>query len=134
MANDTRFPIVKVVLEGETSQFNKQNLQRRSSTMRKAPSYVVIAALIALFGLSRKTLAASSDTLVVYANGPSIDQVINSDTTASGQQAHSVYKFVSLDTTYIFLSQITPRSSVTFLGVSVQVGGLTPFLKSQFVM
>ncbi len=85
--------------------------------MRKAPSYVVIAALIAFFGLSRKTLAASSDTLVVYANGPSIDQVINSDTTANGQQAHSVYKFVSLDTTYIFLSQITPRSSVTFLGV-----------------
>ena len=76
----------------------------------------VISAIV-FFGFSKMSLAAVSDTLVVYANGPSIDQVINSDTTASGNQAHSVYKFVSLDTTYIFLSQITPRSSVTFLGV-----------------
>jgi len=61
---------------------------------------------------------ASGDTLVVYASDPNpLDVVIGSDTTASGTQAHSVYKFVSLDTTYIFDATITVKSSVTFLGV-----------------
>ena len=78
---------------------------------------MLVIAVLFFFTLPGKTFAAGSDTLVVYANGPTIDQIINSDTTSSGQQAHSVYELVSLDTTYIFLSQITPRSSVTILGV-----------------
>jgi hypothetical protein len=85
--------------------------------MKRLFVHAAVISLIVFFGLSKRTYAAGSDTLIVYANGPTIDQVINSDTTASGQQAHSVYELVSLDTTYIFLSQITPRSSVTILGV-----------------
>lgn len=64
------------------------------------------------------TSYATGDTLVVYASDPNpLDVVIGSDTTASGTQAHSVYKFVSLDTTYIFDGTITVKSSCTFLGV-----------------
>ncbi|MCL5267436.1 MAG: T9SS type A sorting domain-containing protein [Bacteroidetes bacterium] len=97
--------------------------------MRRLLATAAVITLIVFLGLSSETLAGlraeghfspqagGNDTLVVYANGPTIDQVINSDTTTSGQQAHSVYKLVSLDTTYVFLGQITPRSDVTFLGV-----------------
>ncbi len=84
--------------------------------MKKLLAHAAVISLIVLFGLSKRTFAAGNDTLVVYANGPTIDQVINSDTTSSGHQAHSVYELVSRDTTYIFLSQITPRSNVTFMG------------------
>ncbi|MCL5268950.1 MAG: T9SS type A sorting domain-containing protein [Bacteroidetes bacterium] len=77
----------------------------------------VAIAMTVWFAPARKALAAGNDTLVVYASGPYLDQAINSDTTASGQQAHGVYKLISLDTTYVFLGQITPRSNITVLGV-----------------
>jgi hypothetical protein len=61
--------------------------------------------------------AAPTDTLVVYANGPSIDQVIGSDTTGAGLQAHKVYKLVSLDTTYLWLGPITVKTNFSVIGV-----------------
>ena len=85
--------------------------------MKKLLAEMAVIALVVFFGLSKETFAAGGDTLVVYASGPYLDQVINSDTTLTGQQAHSVYEFVSLDTTYVFLGEISPRSNVTFLGV-----------------
>ncbi len=102
---------------GDRINLINETLQRRSITMKKLLAYSAVISLVVFFGFSKKTFADGSDTLVVYANGPTLDQVINSDTTATGQQAHSVYKLVSLDTTYIFLAATTPRSSVTFLGV-----------------
>lgn len=61
---------------------------------------------------------AQGGTLVVYASDPNpLDVVIGSDTTASGAQAHDVYKFVSLDTTYIFDGTISVKSSCSFVGV-----------------
>ncbi len=75
---------------------------------------VVTGLLLALPG---EVLAGASDTLVVYANGPTLDEVINGDTTATGVQAHSVYKLVSLDTTYIFLGAVLPKSNITVIGV-----------------
>ncbi len=113
-----RLPSLSATLQmgGHINLIN-ETLQRRSNTMKTLLVHAAVISLIVLFGLSSETFAAGNDTLVVYANGPTLDQVINSDTTASGQQAHSVYEFVSLDTTYIFLASITPRSNVTFLGV-----------------
>ena len=77
---------------------------------------LVMAVMVFVLSPS-KILAASGDTLVVYANGASIDQVINGDTTSSGTQAHSVYKLVSLDTTYIFLGPVSVKTSITVVGV-----------------
>ncbi len=85
--------------------------------MRRVFIASLVIAMAVWFVPARKALATGNDTLVVYASGPYLDQVINGDTTSTGQQAHSVYKLVSLDTTYVFLGQITPRSNITVLGV-----------------
>ena len=58
---------------------------------------------------------AQSGTLMVYANGPTIDQVINGDVT-DGVQNHSVYQLVSLDTTYLLDATITSQSSISIIG------------------
>jgi hypothetical protein len=65
---------------------------------------------------SHKKLAGANDTLVVYASGLSLDQLINSDT-AAGMQAHAAYKLVSLDTSYLYLAPITVVSNFTVIGV-----------------
>lgn len=84
--------------------------------MRTAFTAAAVAMVIFLT-LPGNSLAAGNDTLVVYANGPSLDAVINADTTSSGSQAHSVYKLVSLDTTYIYLGPIRVKSNITMIGV-----------------
>ncbi|MDR3626631.1 MAG: hypothetical protein P4L45_07350, partial [Ignavibacteriaceae bacterium] len=85
--------------------------------MRTKIFTAIVVSMIVLFILPVKALAGSNDTLVVYANGANLDDIINSDTTSNSQQAHSVYKLVTLDTTYIYLAQITPKSDITVLGV-----------------
>lgn len=72
--------------------------------------------LIVLFALQTNIFAGEGDTLVVYATDPPLNEVINSDTTAAGDQVHSVYKLVSLDTTYIFLGPVLPNSDITVIG------------------
>lgn len=84
--------------------------------MRGTIAAAVALAAVLLVGPG-KTFASSSDTLVVYASGPSLDQAITSDTTSSGMQAHQVYKLVSLDTTYLWLGPITVKSNFEVLGV-----------------
>jgi hypothetical protein len=78
---------------------------------------VIVIVMVVFFMVPSKILAGGNDTLVVYANGATLDQVINSDTTSNSQQAHSVYKLVSLDTSYIYLGQVLPKSNITVLGV-----------------
>lgn len=86
--------------------------------MKTMLTAATILAMAVFFCMPGKTLAAGNDTLVVYANGPSLDEVINSDTTATGAQAHSVYELVSLDTTYLYTGIITPRAkNFTLVGV-----------------
>ncbi len=78
----------------------------------------VIIAVSVMFVVSTSTaLAGPTDTLVVYASGLPLDQVINSDTTSTGLQAHGAYKLVSLDTTYIFLGPASVKSSIAVIGV-----------------
>lgn len=78
---------------------------------------IFVIAAVVLLASPGKTLAGESDTLVVYANGPTLEEVINGDTTATGVQAHSVYKLISLDTTYIFLGAVLPKSDIAVIGV-----------------
>jgi hypothetical protein len=74
--------------------------------------------IVAMIVLSMPSKAfAANDTLTVFADGPALDEVINADTTTGGQHAHSVYKLVSLDTTYLYLGKITFNSDVTIMGV-----------------
>jgi hypothetical protein len=74
---------------------------------------VVLVTLVVLLTLSSKIFAA--DTLVVFASGPTLEKVINGDTTATGAQKH-VYKLVSLDTTYIFDGAVTAKHDLTVIG------------------
>jgi Secretion system C-terminal sorting domain len=75
-----------------------------------------VIVLMMFFILPSKILAAN-DTLVVFANGPSLDEIINQDTTSTGLQAHSGYKLVSRDTTYLFLGPVSVKSNLTVVGV-----------------
>ena len=77
---------------------------------------LVLVVTIAFVIAPSKTLAAGNDTLVVYASGASLDEIINSDTTSGGMQAHNAYKLVSLDTTYIFLGPVSVKSNLTVIG------------------
>lgn len=92
--------------------------------MKKAIALAAVVAMAMMFSLPGRTFAANNDTLVVYASGSSLDSLISSDTTAGGVQAHSVYKLVSLDTTYIFLGSITVKSNITVVGVPGSDGRL----------
>ncbi len=85
--------------------------------MKTVLTLVLSLVVISLFISPGTTWAAANDTLVVYASGPSLDVVFGKDTTQSGLQAHSVYKLVSLDTTYIYLGAVSVNSSITVIGV-----------------
>jgi hypothetical protein len=85
--------------------------------MRTILTRVFLVVMVMLFVSINKTLAAGSDTLVVYASSSSLDDVIKSDTTSDGMQAHKVYKLTTLDTTYIFLGPITVKSDFAVIGV-----------------
>jgi hypothetical protein len=76
---------------------------------------VIIA--IAVLCMAQDQAFAQGDTLVLYANGPTINTIINADTLVNGTRAHHVYKFVSTDTTYLFDGTVTVNGNVTFMGV-----------------
>ena len=75
---------------------------------------VVLVALVVLLAFPCKIFAL--DTLTVFASDArTLDQIINSDTTAAGAQNH-IYKLVSVDTTYIFAASITAKSNLSIIG------------------
>jgi hypothetical protein len=84
--------------------------------MRTILTRMFLVIIVMLFVSINKTLASNSDTLVVYASSSSLDDVIKSDTTSDGMQAHKVYKLTTLDTTYIFLGPITVKSDFAVIG------------------
>jgi len=83
--------------------------------MRGIIATTIIATVALLFAVNGKAFAAG-DTLVVYSSGSSIDEIINSDTTNGGMQAHSVYKLVSRDTTYFYQGAVTVKSDFEVIG------------------
>ena len=92
--------------------------------MKKMLTAMIVIVMTAFILLPSKIFAAGNDTLVIYASEASLDQIINSDTTTNGMQAHSAYKLVSLDTTYLYLGPITVKSNFTVVGVPGSDGRL----------
>jgi Secretion system C-terminal sorting domain len=84
--------------------------------MKRLRTAACVTATVVVF-LVPTRLFALEDTLVVYANGPTLDQIVLADTLANGNQAHDVYQLVSLDTTYLFDATITVNDNVAFIGV-----------------
>jgi Secretion system C-terminal sorting domain len=95
----------------------------------KAIYTATIAIVFAIVLLTSQQLFAQSGTMVVYANGPTLDQIIGADTTSTGAQKHSVYQLVSLDTTYIFDATITFKSAVSIVGVPDPSTGKLPTIQ-----
>jgi hypothetical protein len=79
-------------------------------------TFTVVISLFAAFIISTGALHAQ-DTLVIHALDGNLEQIINSDTTSDGMQAHSAYKLVSLDTTYVFQGPVSVKSDFTIIGV-----------------
>jgi hypothetical protein len=77
----------------------------------------MITIAIVIICLTVDSYAGPNDTLTVYASVSSLDKIIGADTTSSGLQAHGAYKLISLDTTYIFLGAISPKSNISIVGV-----------------
>lgn len=82
----------------------------------KAIKTFILLFVVVIFIIVQNTTFAQ-DTLVVYANGPSLDLAIGNDTTATGEQAHKVYKLVSLDTTYLYAGTISVNSNIEINGI-----------------
>jgi Secretion system C-terminal sorting domain len=86
-------------------------------------------ALVVLF-LAPQQSFAQSGTLTVYASGAqTLDQVINGDVTG-GIQNHSVYKLVSVDTTYLLDATITTKSGISVVGVPDATTGRLPCVEA----
>ena len=83
---------------------------------------MIVAVSIMFVVSTSASLAGAADTLVVYASGASLDNVINSDTTSTGLQKHTAYKLVSLDTTYIYLGPASVKSDIAVIGVLGNTG------------
>lgn len=85
--------------------------------MKKFFTMSILMAVAIFFMAAGSTMAGPKDTLTVFASVSTLDQIINSDTTSTGTQAHGVYKLVSRDTTYIFISSVSVKSDMTIIGV-----------------
>src|SRR5262249_34819390 len=89
----------------------------RRVTMKRFVTAAFVVAMLALLVSPGKLLAQGSDTLVVYASGHTLDQVILGDTAGTGAKLHHVYQLVSLDTTYLFDATITTSENLTIVGM-----------------
>jgi len=99
--------------------------------MKNLFTAILVIAMVVLVGSPNQSLAQSG-TLVVYASGSTLDQVIGADTLSGGAQKHSVYQLVSLDTTYLLDATITVKSSVSIVGVPGTNGKL-PCIQADLV-
>jgi len=101
--------------------------------MKQFVTAAFVVAMLALLVSPGKVLAGS-DTLVVYANGRTLDQVILGDTAGTGAKLHHVYQLVSLDTTYIFDGTITTSENLTILGVPHPTTGKLPCIQPDVLL
>lgn len=99
--------------------------QSKGAFMKTIVTMAAIVALIVVLCIPGKALAAG-DTLVVYASGANLEQIINSDTTGAGLLKHTVYKLVSTESTYVFQGAVSVKSDITVIGVPDPVTGRPP--------
>lgn len=86
--------------------------------MLTALTLVVMSVLLFAPGQS----FAQSGTMILYASTDTINTVIEADTNASGFQKHSIYRLVSVDTTYLFSGTMTSKSSIQIIGDTASNG------------
>jgi hypothetical protein len=91
---------------------------------------VLLAMMVLIFTPGQSF--AQSGTLNIYANGLSIDQIITADAT-NGIQNHSIYRLVSLDTTYLLDATITLQSGVSIIGVPDPTTGKLPCIEADIL-
>lgn len=91
--------------------------------------FVTTTFCIAMVALFMAPGQSNAQTLVIYATGPTLDQVILGDTTAGGVRQHDVYQLVSRDTTYIFDGTITLNTNTTIIGVPDPTTGKLPCIQ-----
>jgi len=94
--------------------------------MKQLVTATLCVAIVALFMI---TCQSQAQTLVVYANGPTLNQVIMGDTLANGARAHTVYQLVSLDTTYLMDGTVTMNTDLTIVGVPNGTTGRPPCIQ-----
>jgi len=93
--------------------------------MKRMYQTIFAALMVIFFILPAKVNAADSDTLTIFASdAKSLDEIINTDTTAAGVRAHAAYKLVSTDTTYLWYGAVTASSDFTVIGVPGSDGRL----------
>src|SRR3990172_108819 len=90
---------------------------------------VTAAWCVVLVAIFMVTSPSQAQTLVVYANGPTLNQVIMGDTLANGARAHTVYQLVSLDTTYLMDGTVTMNTDLTIVGVPNGTTGRPPCIQ-----
>ncbi len=102
-----------------------------SSVIRYSISIFFICAF-AILTLRPVQIFAQSGTLVVFANGQSIDQIINNDV-VNGIQIHSIYKLVSTDTVYLLSNTINCQSNISIIGVPDAATGRLPCIEANLL-
>jgi hypothetical protein len=95
---------------------------------------VTAAGCLALVAIFMVTSQSQAQTLVVYANGPTLNKVIMGDTLANGARAHTAYQLVSLDTTYLMDGTITMNSDLTIIGVPNATTGRPPCIQPDVLL
>ena len=90
---------------------------------------VTAAWCVVLVAIFMVTSPSQAQTLVVYANGPTLNKVIMGDTLANGARAHTVYQLVSLDTTYLMDGTVTLSTDLTIIGVPHATTGRPPCIQ-----
>lgn len=73
--------------------------------------------IIVVMLLSIPVLLFAQTTLDIYASQGNLNEIIEADTLPNGNQAHDVYRLVSLDTTYKFTGTITATGDLKVVGV-----------------
>jgi hypothetical protein len=137
------YAVVKTIFRGkgtkpENGQFHSPLVPKHSTThvrrviMKQIVTIAFLVAMVALFVTPGVLFAG--DTLVVYANGPTLDQVILGDTALNGSKLHHTYQLVSLDTTYIFDGTITTHENLAILGVPNPTTGKLPCIQPDVLL
>ncbi len=92
--------------------------------MKKTLFFVVLVMLVCTSGI---TIAQTS--LDIYATQGPLNEIIEADTLATGEQAHDVYRLVSLDTTYKVTGTITATHDIKVVGVPDAVTNRPPCIQ-----
>ncbi len=104
--------------------------------MKATLTAMALFALATVFAVPSRSFAQASDTLRLYANpisGPTFDQVIMGDTTATGQRkdpnrVYLLQQTGSVDTVYYYDNSMITNFNVTIIGKRNPITGMPPVI------